>query len=70
MGAVVHRHFRSLNDCWPLSFQVTTTFFLPTFFARHQFMQGLVYLCKLRDKLVIVPHETKKTLDLCDGGWG
>ena len=70
MGTVVHRHFRSLNDCWHLSFHVTAIFFLPTFFTRCLFMQGSSYLCKLRDEPVIVSHEPKKTLDLGDGGGG
>ena len=59
IGAVVHRHFSSLSDGCPL---------FTCIFIRHQFVQRLGYLCKLEDKLVIVPSGPKKALDLSDGG--
>ena len=33
-------------------------------------MQGLGYLCKLGDELVVITHKCKETSDLCDHGGG
>ena len=40
MGAMVHRCFRSSNDCWHLSFHVTAAFFLPAFSPDISFYRG------------------------------
>ena len=50
MGAVVHRCFSSLKNCWHLSFQVMAVLFLPAFLLDVNSLQGLGYLHELGDK--------------------